>query len=279
MCKNYYIISAARHFAAKCALNKLLCLCTINYRGDFMNEKRVNFTPIIITVIIAFTAVIITCIICVFGWVKKIPAVFSHSVKEGYTEIDGSKEFDVSSLNGIEINWVSGNVNIEYYDGDKIYVEETGNNIKYKMCYKTSVGELEIDEYAFNGSTSVREIGTKNLTVKIPQSFSMADFKIEVVSANVTATDIKTDDFEFDTVSGNGDFSFASSPREIETESVSGSVSITLPDDAQGYNAKLNSVSGTLTAADFDNALSFGGGYTKISCDSVSGDVKLKKAS
>lgn len=151
------------------------------------------------------------------------------------------------------------------YDFDETYTEVNGSaNIDV-----SEINSIEIDWV--NGAN-------KDLTVKIPFDFKATEFSVSVVSSNVVATNINATIFDFETVSGNGDFTFVAAPQKIESESVSGDVTITLPADVSGYSVSKESVSGTFNASDFDNALRFGDGSVIISADSVSGNITLKKA-
>lgn len=246
------------------------------------SQSKTNWVPVVVSIVISITAISIVGILCAFSFIKGNGGFagfnFDYDFDETYTEVNGSANIDVSEINSIEIDWVNGNVNIEYYDGDTVFLEESGKSDKYPMGYKIEEGTLEIEEYTGNFKSSVVNGANKDLTVKIPFDFKATEFSVSVVSSNVVATNINATIFDFETVSGNGDFTFVAAPQKIESESVSGDVTITLPADVSGYSVSKESVSGTFNASDFDNALRFGDGSVIISADSVSGNITLKKA-
>ncbi len=246
------------------------------------NTKKTNWAPIIITLIICVTVIMVVGIVCVFLFLKgslNLPGLsFNFVPDKTYTEVIGSAEITTDGINGIEIEWVSDDVKIEYYDGDKIYFEETSNNKKYPAGYKIKDGALEIKEYAGDYHAGIKNYPSNSLILKLPKDFQCFEFCVEVVSANVTAQNLNTTYFELETVSGNAELAFAVAPGKIETESVSGDIKLALPNDVTGYTVSKESVSGSVIAPDFDNALRFGDGSLVISMESVSGNLTLSKA-
>lgn len=241
--------------------------------------KKSNAVPIVVSVIFSITAIIIAGIIATFSFLKgnSTDLVNFNFDKDGYTEINSSAEFETDNIHSIEIEWINGKIDIEYYDGETIYIEETGN-LKYPMCYKIDNGTLEIDEYYTEIKASSWNVSNKDLTVKIPNAFKADEFDISTVSSNVYAKEINARDFDFETVSGNGDFQFASSPSKIETDSVSGDVKITLPSDVSGYSVSRDTVSGSFSASDFNGESRYGDGSVLIKSESVSGNLTVNKA-
>ena len=251
-------------------------------QNGYYPPKKSNALPIVLSVIFSITAVIIAGIIAVFsflngsvnGWLN-----LNHKYNKGdYTEISTSAEFKTDDINSIDIEWISGNVNIEYYNGDTVYAEESGGNNSYPMYYKIENGTLKIEEFLEENWTFFKNMPNKDLTLKIPQTFKADEIEISVVSANVYANGLNTDELEFETVSGNGNFEFAATPSKIDAESVSGDIKITLPEDVSGYSVSRESVSGSFSAKDFDNSERYGDGSVVIIISSVSGNLTLIKA-
>lgn len=252
------------------------------YQPNYYNPpKKSSAAPIAISIIFSITAIVIAAIIGFFSFLRGgfseligIESFFEND--SSYTEVNTSAEFDTNDIYNIDIEWIDGNVDIEYYDGEKIYIEENGNASR-PMCYKIDGTTLKIDEYRNKNKLGISN-ASKDLTVKLPLTYKADEIDISVVSAEVTASALNIGKLDFETVSGNGDFEFAVSPREIDTESVSGNVKITLPSDVSGYSASLESVSGSFRAKDFDNSKHFGDGSVVIDGDSVSGDLTVCKA-
>ena len=250
-------------------------------QNAYYPPKKSNALPIILSVIFSITAISIAGIIAVFSFLNgSVNGWFdlNHKYNSEYTEISTSAEFATDDINSIDIEWIDGNVNIEYYDGETIYAEESGGNNSYPMYYKIENGTLKIEEHLENNWKIFSNIPNKDLTLKIPQTFKADEIEISVVSANVYASELNTKELEFETVSGNGDFEFAVAPNKIDTESVSGDVKITLPEDVLGYKVSRESVSGSFSARDFDNSERYGDGSVIIKSSSVSGNLTLNKS-
>lgn len=82
-----------------------------------------------------------------------------------------------------------------------------------------------------------------------------------------------------DTTSGEISLSFDSIPDSVNTNAVSGNVTIFLPRDA-GFRAKLSSLSGSVKcdlADEDDKEYSRGNEECTIEANSVSGDLTLKE--
>lgn len=250
------------------------------YQQNYYSQpKKSSAAPIVISIVFSITAIVIAAIIGFFyflrggfGSLVEFGSYFENN--SSYTEIDTSAEFDADIIHSLDIDWINGNVNIEYYDGDTIYIEENSGSKSRPMCYKIDGGTLKIDEY--RNKSKIIDI-SKDLTVKLPLDFKADEIEVSVVAANVSASSLNTGKLDFETVSGNGDFEFAVSPREIDTESVSGGVKITLPSDVSGYSASWNTVSGSFSAKDFDNSKHFGDGSVLIDGESVSGNLVIGK--
>lgn len=254
------------------------------YPQNVYNQpKKSNALPIVLSIIFSITAIAIAGIIGVFSFLRggisdfiKIGAAFDND--SGYTEINTSAEFKTDGINSIDIDWISGNVNIEYYDGETIFAEESGGSKSHPMQYKIENGTLKIDEYRNENWSALKNVSGKDLTLKMPKTFKADELEISVVSANVYASELNVNELDFETVSGNGNFEFAVSPVKIDTEAVSGDVNITLPSDVSGYSVSKSTVSGSFRAKDFDNSEKFGDGSVIIKSESVSGSINLSKA-
>lgn len=137
----------------------------------------------------------------------------------------------------------------------------------------------------------------KALTVLLPRGLALDTLKVNVVSSDVTATDVTAARFELDTVSGDvqvdaadmenvetdtvsGDVTlrFAHAPESVEVDSVSGDVSVGLPEGA-GCTLDTDTVSGNVrTGLQMelrDGRYMYRDGSCRISVETVSGDIRL----
>ena len=209
-----------------------------------------------------------------------------------------------NELSKLEVDWVSGNVAIESYDGSELTFAESSDKTldeKTTMHYwMQEGGHLHIQ---FGKSGSKFKNLDKQLTVKIPASWNLDKIELDVVSSDVTVNGIVCDDFELDGVSADVDIR-SSVMREVEMntvsgnlsadfkgvdngtrlnklsfESVSGSASLVLP-ESWGFSAEMESVSGKVKCP-FATKVSkgeytYGDGGTEIDMESVSGSLTIK---
>lgn len=188
----------------------------------------------------------------------------------------------------------------------------------YEMRYKVEDGVLKImfakSNVKFSG---IFKSLNKDLTIQLPADMTLSDVTIDTVSANIHIEDIQaSSQFDLATVSGNidgvgmtadnidaetvsgeiswtdgsfktvdaesvsGDIkaSFATMPSDIKVETVSGSMTLGLPEN-EGFKVDYDKVSG-----DFDcefnvklnkNMAMYKNGANKIKMDTVSGDMNI----
>ncbi len=188
----------------------------------------------------------------------------------------GAASFDAGEIYGIEISWISGNVNIEMYDGDTVEVFESlddSEDDSIKLRHRLVGGLLKI-QFARAGNI---KLGTrvKNLTVKIPRTLQLLDLELELVSASATLSNINTNSFDVETVSGNVSASFSFAPNELDIESVSGNVELYIPNP--NFTLEFESLTGRLdrniTLNGKGNKYTCGTGENKYSFESTSGNL------
>lgn len=154
-------------------------------------------------------------------------------------------------INSVEINWISGEINIcpsndEYFRAEDDY---NGNKEKLKLCWKLEEKTLKI---AFGKSS---KFGFWN---------NHKDKKLDVYIPEVSLS--KINELEIDTVSSDINIDFSESElniKELEIDTTSGNTSIT---GVSSLSVNIDSVSG---------GISYHGKAEKISVDSVSGDTEL----
>ena len=220
----------------------------------------------------------------------------SYSNADKYTS--GDITYSADSLDELYIDWVSGDIQIEVYEGDVIDIYETESEKLSKedrvhSYFEDGVLRIQYRKAAAWGF-SFREMN-KDLHIRIPRKLNDADkildeMSIDNVSANITINDIHVDNYHVDTVSGDVTFtgnlrqlnieavsgsSYITSgvtPENINTDTVSGEVTLTVPADSK-FAIDFDSVSGDLTNAfptlsdDKENEWEF---------ESVSGDVSIQ---
>lgn len=227
------------------------------------------------------------------------------SIDEGVTEVD--------------ISWIEGRVEVKYHDGDEIVLQEKASGkltreAELRWLVDDDTLYVKYASSGFHGSTNLN----KQLTVLLPNRIDLdkvtihavsADISVEAlnaetvlfdtVSGSVTAGKINADDVKINTVSGavkmdearvdavevnttSGSvvLAFENTPDSINTGTVSGKVTLRLPEDA-GFIAELDSVSGKVNCsfpAEQDGKKYIcGNGECKINAGSVSGSLVLEE--
>lgn len=187
---------------------------------------------------------------------------------------------------GVEIEWINGKIEIEGYDGDRTDISETEtSDDSYKLRWRVEEGVLKIHPAAAGMRYGFKKVPKKTLTLKIPVSaadklkFISTDstsaeieinritvsnkIELDTVSGDATLRNVKAEKLDIETVSGDiradGEFT------ELETDSVSGDVSVTTA-------VPLKKFDGQSTSGNIALALPQESGFT-LEADTVSGDI------
>lgn len=155
----------------------------------------------------------------------------------------------IKGFRSIDIEWVSGAVNVELYDGEGIQLSETmmdGGDVALKMEWRVDEDDntLDIRSQPLTVSASQK----KQLTVRLPRSTVLHELNIDAVSA-----DVSVDLTEEDTLT----------LTELDVSSVSGTVSVHA---ANAGEISLETTSGAITGSVRTD---------KLEADSVSGSIDL----
>lgn len=190
--------------------------------------------------------------------------VFSYPDEDKYTVGNG----EVASAESIDVDWISGEVNVVAYDGDKIIIDEKINaEVKsdFFVRWYLDGSELKI-KYCKSGLNFGSKNGSsdklnKTLTVSVPESLILKSVTVNSVSGDVTLGGA-ADEIKVDTVSGNVTLGGTADKAKVNT--VSGNV-------FSGLSAKtlsVKTVSGDIDIKAFDTMSVF-------DADSVSGNVTV----
>ncbi|MBR7081794.1 MAG: DUF4097 family beta strand repeat protein [Oscillospiraceae bacterium] len=208
-----------------------------------------------------------------------------------------------ADVHSIEINWVDGDIEIcSAEDSDEIVFTEEYSGNSEPLEYTLEGGRLIIDyckaTRSFIGINLNNLWDAKSLKVSIPASLrgELRRLSVDTVSSKCVVSDQGADKLYINTVSGkieaDGDF------REIDADSVSGRVDITcgtLPDDMDidtvsggvrltlpendGFSVEFDSVSGDLKSdlalARFEERYTYKNGGPDFAVDTVSGDLNI----
>ena len=190
---------------------------------------------------------------------------YGYSNSDKYTVGGGSVA--AKDIQSVEINWISGSVDVVPYDGDTIQFDEEGYDgvdEKYAMRYLVENGKLSIRFFAPQRRRNWRSLQQyrKSLMVKIPRDLALNDFKLNAVSGGIQLEGVRAGDLDINSVSGsinlkdiNGD--------TIILKSVSGHIDAV---DISASTLRANTVSGRIDVT---------AGVESANLNTVSGSVKL----
>ena len=151
---------------------------------------------------------------------------------------------DVVQLNGfraIDIEWVSGQVNVELYDGEGIQLSETladGSDVTLQMEWRGVLYGLDIDAVSAGVSVDLTDEDTLSLSELDVTSVSGAisvyaanagEISLSTTSGSISGS-VRTQKLEADSVSGSIDLALDIMPTELEAETSSGSIVMQLCD-------------------------------------------------
>lgn len=191
---------------------------------------------------------------------------FSWGSDSSGNYITGSGSVDMSQIENIEIEWVSGNVDVILVpDGENMISFSETNGEEEPMIYEIK-GKTLIIRYCkqsikvhFGNYSGPK----KNLTVKIPENWNCKSLDIEVVSANVSVHLSEANDVEIQNVSGKTDLNITNG-GSVSVETVSGEVM---------FYGKCNEFDCNSVSADCEVKLF--GDAKDIALESVSGDLTV----
>lgn len=209
-----------------------------------------------------------------------------------------STAVDPEGIRSLEIDWVSGQVMIEPYDGEEILLEERSDREieeKNRLHWKVDGDTLEVQFYDKGFRLRFRDRQSKDLRILLPRAlaenlkeldidnvsadFHLADLKLESLEADMVSGDLKgiglnAEEVELKSVSGSLQCQFMVSPEELEMETVSGTGEIVLPEGTK-FRARMESVTGEIRSElPYETGKEGSGPVFKM--ESVSGDLIIR---
>lgn len=192
-------------------------------------------------------------------------------------------------INAIEVDWVSGKIEISVYDGETTEISENEISDKdYKLRYKVENGKLTVHSEKSGFSFGIISRPKKELTIKIPRTYGenlkalkinstsaeininglavTGSAEIDTVSGKVTAENLTAASLECDTVSG--DIKVSGAIESFDLDSTSGKAEITTTVPLK--KLETDTVSGDVTVTLPENS-----GFT-LEFDTVSGDFNCE---
>lgn len=211
---------------------------------------------------------------------------------------------DPATVNKISVEWAAGSVNIAYYDGSNITFDDGLDSADSNALFTRTEG-TELKIYFNQNTGNTHNSNGKDLLIQIPKDMTFPEIDIECASAQINVNGIIADKIELHSISGeiNATGEFASLDvettsgtaqvtntaaliRQIDANTVSGNITVTIPQSIDGFYLEYETVSGEVNT-DFNTQssgssrrgiLNYGNSSTKIEAETVSGDFSLRAA-
>lgn len=274
-------------------------------------------TTILLTIICAITIVCVVAIGGAFSFMKSLPI---DNIISDFTPVYSTLNYNdnayltgegtCNNVSGVNIEWVSGKINMEHYDGDSISFKDSySGNDDYTMRYKVENNTLYIKfckpglKLYKDGTSTIN----KDLTVLVPKEIDFSEIDIETVSADVVMQSINANQFKIEYVSGNvtatGNYNIIdaegvsgmlnihnnSNSFTYNIETVSGNCKLYLPENTPGFTCNFEAISGNVSTYEFDGFRStksfndathtYKNGINSIDFEAVSGNLEILKNS
>ena len=235
-------------------------------------------------------------------YMNKYGDVTLGNSKDAKYYVMGGSTFAASDVSELNIDWVSGTVTIEAYDGTEVAISETSEDALTDSTtmhyYLESDGTLNI-RFGIPGMKAQGEnLPDKNLLVRVPRTLRLDEvemngigqsvqmdsvrcstLEMNSVSRQIDLNECEIDDIEVNSVSTNVEATFSKMPEDIELNNVSGSTLLYVPEDAGitlEYNGLVSNFYSELPVARKGKNKVIGNGACEIECNSVSGELAIK---
>jgi DUF4097 and DUF4098 domain-containing protein YvlB len=231
--------------------------------------------------------------------------------------VSNSGSVSASEVQNLDIDWVAGSVIVQPGDVDTITFTEKSAPSTDKMVWKQTGNTLFIEHSKAKVYIGFYIDQSKDLVITVPRDWVCRKLNIDTASANIQVNDLQIQDADFDSASGtctltncnvdnisvdtaSGDVDFTGTfntielsaasakcslvlsnvPRQIDVDTMSGDLDITLPSDC-GFTVEVDGISGDFSS-DFPTTKSngsyfYGDGSCRITVDAVSSDVIIHK--
>lgn len=214
----------------------------------------------------------------------------------------GGASFANADVTELTIDWVSGTVTIEAYDGSEVVISETSEDALTDSTtmhyFLESDGTLNI-KFGIPGMKSQGEnLPDKSLLVRVPRTLQLDEvelngccknigmdsvrcggLELNSISRQITLNECEIDDIEVNSVSTNVEATFSKMPENIELNNVSGNTLLYVPEDAGvtlEWNGLISDFHSELPVAKKGKKKVIGNGACAIECNSVSGKLYIK---
>lgn len=211
------------------------------------------------------------------GWFFNDSSIVTSSgvnTDSGESTVTDTASVSAADVREIQIDWVSGSINVRVGTGDEVVFYETANRTltdEQKMRYSLSTsGVLQISfredvDNIFNWFSVDSNMPSKALIVEVPASLAgqLDNLDIDNVSARIEVNGVYGNKTEINSVSGSINCTDLVC-NELELSSTSGSIAC---ENCTVDKLQMNNVSGSMRAE---------GEFMDVQIETVSGSAKLE---
>ncbi len=194
------------------------------------------------------------------------PGLSSFTYRDADKYTMGDAELSTGEISSIEIDWISGEVNVAYHTKDTVVFSETANktlNDNTTMYYFVDGDTLRV-KFAKSGKRVSSKL-SKELTLYLPEGMELDEVVIDSISADINVSGLSAERASIDTTSGDIVFEDAALSEQAKFDTTSGDITAKL---TAAKNVEIDSTSGEIQ-------LTVEEAPDMISTDTVSGDVEL----
>ncbi len=201
---------------------------------------------------------------------------FSYANADKYTA--GNAEIS-DPVENLDIDWTSGQINIEYHTGSGVTVSETSPKPlaeEHKLRWWLDGKTLRI-RYIKDGITLTFGLD-KTLTVSLPRGTTLKKAEISATSADISTDNLLADEIVFDTTSG--DLNVYTSAKKLTAGSTSGDITIQQRLDLDSVNVSSTSGFIGLTLGNAKNVdVGSTSGAIRVTASGSIGNIRLDSTS
>ncbi len=179
----------------------------------------------------------------------------------------------------LDVSTASGDVKLTELTAETVSLDAASGDIAFTGVYDrlqvgTASGDVRVESL---GSARETEIETASGCIEV--SGDCGNLSLDSASGDMTATAVTARRVDVDTASGKVTLELLSCPMELDVETTSGDVKLTLPADS-GFRLEFEHASGDLENSDFPlsrrgGVYIAGDGVAEFSVDTTSGDLRI----
>jgi len=200
-----------------------------------------------------------------------------------------SGQITAPQLNGeeIKLNTTSGSINVANINGEEVQMRSTSGSFKIGKAIVRDLFEMGTISGSFEADNiEAQKVKVESTTGTVTIKNAVAEKVTSTSISGAVQMNLQEGSAEMSTTSGEISVSFEKDFQKFKANSVSGSVTLKVPEDA-GFKAEIKTVSGSIDCKDFSLKIlsskknhleaEAGDGDSEIEVYTTSGSVSIKK--